>query len=63
MTVKPVPVRVACEIFTVAVPVFVMVTLWVALPPTATLPKVTDVELAESTPAPEFEGLVLAALV
>jgi hypothetical protein len=63
VTVKPVPVRVACEMFTVAVPVFVIVTLWVALPPTATLPNVTDVELAESTPAPGFDGVVLAALV
>jgi hypothetical protein len=46
-----------------AVPVFVIVTLWVALLPTATLPKVTVVELAERTPLPEFDGAVLAELV
>ncbi|MGC1385730.1 MAG: hypothetical protein WA823_18285 [Candidatus Acidiferrales bacterium] len=63
VTVKPEPVRVACEMFTVAVPVFVIVTFWVALPPTATLPNVTLVELAESTPEPEFDGAVLAELV
>jgi hypothetical protein len=63
VTLKPAPVTVACETFTVAVPVFVIVTVWVALPPTATLPNVTLVEPAESTPLPGFEGVVFAELV
>ena len=63
-TVKPVPVKVAEATVTLPVPVFVTVTVCVALPPTATLPNVTVVALAESTPAPEpVDGPVLAALV
>ncbi len=62
-TEKPVPVRDACEMFTVAVPVLVIVTLWLPVLPTATLPNCTVVALAESTPAPVFPGPVLAALV
>jgi len=42
--------------FTALVPVFVTVTPCVALLPTATLPRLTLVELAESTPAPGFPG-------
>jgi hypothetical protein len=63
VTLKPEPVTVACETFTVAVPVFVIVTFCVALPPTATLPNVTLVEPAERTPLPGLEGAVLAELV
>lgn len=63
VTLKPAPVTVACEMSTVAVPVFVTVTFWVALPPTATLPNVTLVEPADSTPLPGFVGVVLAELV
>lgn len=46
----PAPVMVACEIFTVAEPVLVMVRLCVLLFPTETFPKLMLVELAESTP-------------
>jgi hypothetical protein len=63
VTLNPAPVTVACEMSTVAVPVFVTVTFWVALPPTATLPNVTLVEPADSTPLPGFVGVVLAELV
>jgi hypothetical protein len=63
VTLNPAPVTVACEMFTAAVPAFVTVTFCVALPPTATLPNVTLVEFAESTPLPGFDGLVLAELV
>jgi hypothetical protein len=63
-TVKPAPVRVAEATVTLPVPVFVTVTVCVALPPTATLPNVIVVALAERTPAPEpVDGPVLAALV
>jgi len=51
-TVKPVPEIVAWEMLTVAVPVFVRVTLCVALVPAATLPKLTVVEPADSAPEP-----------
>ncbi len=50
---KAAPVIAAWERLTVAVPVFVSVTLCVPVLPTATLPKLTLVELADSTPAPE----------
>jgi hypothetical protein len=63
VTENPVPVNDACEMFTVDVPVFVIVTLWLPLLPTATLPNVTVVALAESTPEPVLEGPVFAALV
>ena len=49
---KPVPEIVAAPMFTVAVPVFVRLRLWVALLPTATLPKARLVALAERTPVP-----------
>jgi hypothetical protein len=48
---------------TVAVPVLVTVKLCVVGFPTATLPKLRLVPLAESTPAPEVPGDVFAALV
>lgn len=54
-TVKPAPVILAAEMLTGAVPVFVTVTLWVALLPTDTFPNDTVVELGESTPAPPVE--------
>lgn len=63
ITLNPAPDIVACETVTVAVPVLVTVKLCVALLPTATLPKVKLVALAESTPAPGFPGLVFPALV
>jgi hypothetical protein len=57
---------VACETLTVAVPVFVIVSDWVVLLPTATSPKLRVVVLAESTPEPDVTGVpgpVFAALV
>jgi hypothetical protein len=63
VTVKPAPASVAADTVTEAVPVFVTVTVCVALPPTATLPNVKVVALAESTPAPGSDGAVFAALV
>jgi hypothetical protein len=54
---------VACEIVTVAVPVLVTVKLCVVVFPTATLPKLKLVPLAERTPAPELPGEVFATLV
>ena len=50
ITVYPAPEMVAWEMLTVALPVFVTVRLCVLLFPTETFPKVTLVELAESTP-------------
>jgi hypothetical protein len=50
ITVYPTPVMVAWEMFTGALPVFVTVKLCVLLFPTETFPKLTLVELAESTP-------------
>ena len=49
---KTAPVIAAAEILTVAVPVFVRVTVCVPVLPTATFPKLTLVEPADSTPAP-----------
>ena len=63
VTENPVPVIDAWEMFTVDVPVFVIVTLWLPLLPTATLPNVKVDTLGESTPAPAPEGPVFAALV
>src|SRR6202050_3609819 len=51
MTVNPAPEIWADAMFTVAVPVLVTVTLWVAVLPTFTFPNATVVELGESTPA------------
>jgi hypothetical protein len=45
---------VAVEMLTAAVPVLVRLTLCAPVPPTATLPKLRLVELAESTPVPGF---------
>ena len=50
ITVYPAPVMVAWEMLTGALPVFVTVRLCVLLFPTETFPKLTLVELAESTP-------------
>ncbi len=52
ITVKPAPVKVACAMVTVPNPVLVTDKLWVAVLPTATLPKLMLVALGESTPAP-----------
>ena len=51
MTEKPAPVMFACEIVTLAPPVFVRVSGKLALPPVCTLPKARLVGLAESAPA------------
>lgn len=48
--------------FTVALPVFVIVTLWVLFLPTTTFPKLTLVELEESSPV-FVPGLPEPALV
>jgi hypothetical protein len=62
-TVNPAPVMVAFEMVTVAVPVFVTVTLWVVVFPTATLPKLKLVALGERMPAPGSPVVVFPALV
>lgn len=54
---KPAPEIVDCEIFTVAVPVFVMLRLWVELLPTEMLPKLRPVALGDRIPAPGFDCL------
>lgn len=56
ITLNADPETVACEMFTAAVPVFVTLTLCVALLPTATFPKLRLLELAESIPAPGVPG-------
>jgi hypothetical protein len=56
--VKPAPEIVACETFTVAVPVLVRLRLWVELPPTATFPKLRLVNAAKRIPEP---GVVVLA--
>jgi hypothetical protein len=48
--VKPVPEIVAWPMLTVAVPVFVTLMLWLAVPPTETLPKLSVVALGVSNP-------------
>lgn len=53
-TVYPAPEIVASEMSTVAVPVFVTITLCVVLVPTATFPKLRLEELGVSTPAVEL---------
>jgi len=50
MTVKPVPEIVAAEMFTVAVPVLVMLMLWAEVLPTLTLPKAMLVALGVMMP-------------
>jgi hypothetical protein len=50
ITVYPAPVMVAWEMLTGTLPVFVTVRLCVLLFPTETFPKLTLVELADSTP-------------
>lgn len=62
-TVNALPEIVACETFTVAVPVFVTVKLCAKLLPTETFPKVRLVELGERTPAPGVPGCPPDALV
>lgn len=64
-TLNAAPEIAACEIFTVAVPVFVILTFSVLLLPTTTPPKLRLVELAESVPVadPPCEPVVPAALV
>ena len=52
ITVKPAPVKAACAMVTVPNPVLVTDKLWVAVFPTATLPKLMLVTLGESIPAP-----------
>lgn len=52
------PETVAPEMFTAPVPVLVMVTFWVALVPTATLPNETLLDDAERTPPPELPTLL-----
>ena len=49
-TLKPAPVIVAFEIVTIAVPVFVSVSVWELLAPAVTFPKVRLVALAASDP-------------
>jgi hypothetical protein len=49
-TPKPAPVKVACEMVTVAVPVFVRVRVWGLLDPITTFPKFKLVALAASVP-------------
>lgn len=49
-----------CEILTVAVPVLLMLTVWVAVLPTATFPKLILPTLGERTPAAELAGLPVA---
>jgi len=53
MALKPVPVTVACEIVTAAVPVLVRVKVWGLLDPAATFPKFRVVALAASVPEEE----------
>ena len=51
LKLRPVPVVVNCDTETVEPPEFESVTVALALLPTATLPKFTDVGLAANTPA------------
>lgn len=62
-TLNAAPEIVACEMSTVAEPVFVTVRLREPVLPTATLPKLRFVELAESVPEPVCPVEPLAALV
>jgi hypothetical protein len=47
---KPGPMIVSCEMTTAAVPVLVSVTVWEALDPVGTFPKLSTVALAVSVP-------------
>ena len=51
-TAKALPETVACEMLTVAVPVFLMVTLCVAALPAATVPKLRLLGVADRVPEP-----------
>jgi len=51
VTPKPVPVTLSEETFTLVVPVFFRVIAWVAVVPSATLPKLTLAGVAEIAPA------------
>jgi hypothetical protein len=62
-TLNAAPEMVAEEIATVAEPVFVMVRLSELFAPTATLPKLSVLALAESVPAAELPLVWLAAFV
>lgn len=55
--VNPAPEMLADEILTVPVPVFVNVSVWVALLPTARLPKVRVEALGVKMPAPGEPGV------
>jgi len=48
VTAKPLPVTLSCERVTLAFPVLLMVTAWVAFAPMVTLPKFSEVGDAES---------------
>ena len=54
-TLKPAPVIVACEIVTVAVPVFVSVSVWEPVAPAAMFPNVRLVALAARDPEAVLE--------
>jgi hypothetical protein len=56
-----VPVSVACEIVTDAVPVFVRVSVWELLEPVVTFPKVRLVALAANDPEEAVVEFALAA--
>lgn len=51
---NPAPEIVVCEIFTVPVPVLVMLRLWVELLPTEILPKLRLMALGDRIPVPGF---------
>lgn len=50
LTVNPAPVTDTCETVRLPLPVFDSTTLWVLLPPTSTLPRLSEVALGDSTP-------------
>jgi hypothetical protein len=62
-TLNPVPATVACEIVTVAVPVFVRVNVWEEFEPKVTLPKVKLVALAARVPVPVVEAALEVVLL
>jgi hypothetical protein len=56
-TLNPAPVMLADAMLTVAVPVFVMLRVWLALFPTETFPKLRVLVLGVKIPAPGVPGL------
>ena len=48
LVLKPVPVALICEMETLEFPVFEIVSVWLAVEPVATLPKLNDVGDTES---------------